>query len=175
MAISDEINKFYADLLGPRWEALKPHLQGDEKRVGRWNRFASQIPQDQIYFDYEKTAEIPKEITRDELHQTLNKAFNTKTIAGEYGMTELMSQAYAIKEGIYKCPPHFKVMATEINDPFALTHFNKNGRLNIIDLANINSCCFIATDDLGKVYENGNFEVLGRIDHSDTRGCNLLV
>lgn len=116
-----------------------------------------------------------KEITRHELHQTLNKAFNTKTIAGEYGMTELMSQAYAIEDGIYKCPPHFKVLATEINDPFTLTHFGKNGRLNIIDLANLDSCCFIATDDLGKVYANGNFEVLGRIDHSDTRGCNLLV
>ncbi len=116
-----------------------------------------------------------KEITRQELHETLNKAFNTQNIAGEYGMTELMSQAYSIKEGIYQCAPHFKVMATEINDPFTLTNFGKNGRLNIIDLANINSCCFIATDDLGKVYENGNFEVLGRIDHSDTRGCNLLV
>ena len=116
-----------------------------------------------------------KEITRNELHEILKKALGVSTIAGEYGMTELMSQAYALENGIYQSPPQMRVFTTEINDPFAYIKNAKNGRLNIIDLANIDSCCFIATDDLGKTYSNKIFEVLGRIDHSDTRGCNLLV
>lgn len=115
------------------------------------------------------------EITRDELHNILTGAFSKQAIAGEYGMTELMSQAYAVTGGIYQCPPWMRVSAREINDPFTHAGPGKHGVLNVIDLANLSSCAFIATSDLGKVYSDGRFEVLGRIDHSDTRGCNLMI
>jgi len=116
-----------------------------------------------------------KEITRDEMHSNFKRAFSVNSIAGEYGMTELMSQAYAVKDGIYAAPNWMRVSAREINDPLSKPIVNKHGALNIIDLANLHSCSFIASSDLGKVYSDGTFEVLGRIDHSDTRGCNLLV
>jgi len=116
-----------------------------------------------------------KEITRDELHATLKHAFSTDSIAGEYGMTELMSQAYALRDGLYKCPPWMQVKAREINDPFALVPDGRHGALNVTDLYNLHTCAFIETSDLGKVYADGRFEVLGRIDHSDVRGCNLLL
>jgi hypothetical protein len=90
-------------------------------------------------------------------------------------MTELLSQAYSKKEGRFECPPWMQVVAQEINDPFCPCPNGKVGRLNIIDLANQDSCAFIATEDLGKVHEDGSFEVLGRLDQSDLRGCNLLV
>jgi hypothetical protein len=116
-----------------------------------------------------------KEITRDEMHSKLKQAFSISSIAGEYGMTELMSQAYAVKEGLYTAPNWMRISAREINDPLSKPIVNKHGAINIIDLANIHSCAFIASSDLGKVYADGTFEILGRIDHSDTRGCNLLV
>jgi phenylacetate-coenzyme A ligase PaaK-like adenylate-forming protein len=116
-----------------------------------------------------------KEITRDEMHGQLKQAFSVFSIAGEYGMTELMSQAYAVKDGLYTAPNWMRVSAREITDPLSKPIVNKHGAINIIDLANLHSCAFIASSDLGKVYNDGTFEVLGRIDHSDTRGCNLLV
>lgn len=116
-----------------------------------------------------------KEIVRAELHDILKDAFDVNCILGEYGMTELMSQAYSKTNGIFNCPPWMKVLGREINDPFAPSTNQKNAALNIIDLANIDSCSFIATSDLGKIYYDGSFEVLGRLDNSDTRGCNLLV
>jgi phenylacetate-coenzyme A ligase PaaK-like adenylate-forming protein len=116
-----------------------------------------------------------KEITRDEMHSKLKQAFSISSIAGEYGMTELMSQAYAVKDGLYTAPNWMRISAREINDPLSKPIVNKHGAINIIDLANIHSCAFIASSDLGKVYADGTFEILGRIDHSDTRGCNLLV
>jgi hypothetical protein len=116
-----------------------------------------------------------KELTRNEVHEHLKKAFEISDIASEYGMTELFSQAYAIKNGVFQCPSQMKVIGREINDPFHLGQINKNVALNIIDLSNQDSCAFIATSDLGKVYQDGSFEVLGRIDYSDTRGCNLLI
>jgi hypothetical protein len=115
------------------------------------------------------------ELTRHELHQILKKGFGVSNIAGEYGMTELMSQSYALKAGLYQSPPWCRVFAREINDPLGLPIFNRNGVLNVIDLYNLYSCSFIATSDLGKVHDNGSYEVLGRVDYSDTRGCNLLV
>ena len=115
------------------------------------------------------------ELTRHELHQILQKGFGVPNIAGEYGMTELMSQSYALKAGLYQSPPWCRVFAREINDPLGLPIFNRNGVLNVIDLYNLYSCSFIATSDLGKVHDNGSYEVLGRVDYSDTRGCNLLV
>ena len=116
-----------------------------------------------------------KELTREELHQVIKKASGVSNIHSEYGMTELLSQAYAIKDGFYSTPPWMKIIIKDINDPFQSLSNNKTGAINIIDLANIDSCCFIATQDLGKINDNGQFEVLGRFDNSDIRGCNLLV
>ncbi|MCX6232840.1 MAG: acyl transferase [Bacteroidetes bacterium] len=116
-----------------------------------------------------------KELLREELHLKLQTAFNVKTIHGEYGMTELFSQAYSDGYGFYKCPPWMKVMIRDTNDPKNIIGFNKTGGINVIDLANIYSCSFIATQDLGKLYENNSFEVLGRFDNSDIRGCNLMI
>jgi hypothetical protein len=115
-----------------------------------------------------------KEMTREEVHQILQQAFGTETIHSEYGMTELLSQAYSKGNGRFYCPPWMKVMVRSTDDPLALQEHGK-GVLNIIDLANKCSCSFIATDDIGVVYEDGSFEVQGRIDNSDLRGCNLLV
>lgn len=116
-----------------------------------------------------------KEMIREDLHATLTKAFGIAVIHSEYGMTELLSQAYSKGHGRFYAPPWMKVAACEINDPFALIDGTKIGRLNIIDLANQESCAFIATDDLGRVFPDGSFEIMGRLDQSDIRGCNLLV
>jgi len=115
-----------------------------------------------------------EELTRNELHQLLRKHLGTSTIHSEYGMTELLSQAYAIKEGVFKCPPWMKVMVAEEEDPTAIKEVGR-GVLHIIDLANIYSCSFIATEDIGEVFEDGSFTVLGRLDASARRGCSLLV
>lgn len=116
-----------------------------------------------------------KEMVREELHQYLCAKFNVDQIHSEYGMTELLSQAYSFGNGIFKCPPWMKILIRDANDPLSLLGQNQGGGINIIDLANVNSCCFLMTQDLGKVYEDGSFEVLGRFDSSDIRGCNLLV
>lgn len=116
-----------------------------------------------------------KELTREELHQFIKKASGVKQVHSEYGMTELLSQAYAKNDGLYSTPPWMKIIIKDINDPFQSLANNKTGAINIIDLANIDSCCFIATQDLGKINKHGQFEVLGRFDNSDIRGCNLLV
>lgn len=115
-----------------------------------------------------------EELTRTELHQILRTYFGTSTIHSEYGMTELLSQAYAIKEGVFKCPPWMKVMVADEEDPTAIKETGR-GVLHIIDLANIYSCSFIATEDIGEVFEDGSFTVLGRLDASARRGCSLLV
>lgn len=116
-----------------------------------------------------------EEITREELHKTLCEKFGVKKIHSEYGMTELLSQAYSQGNGIFNCPPWMKVLIRDPNDPFSFFPPGKSGAINIIDLANINSCCFIATQDVGRVHKDGSFEVLGRMDNSDLRGCNLLA
>lgn len=121
-----------------------------------------------------------QEITRDEVHGTLKRKFSLCTIHSEYGMTELLSQAYSKRDGLFHTPPWMKILVREYHDPFAIhsapnTHKSSNGLINVIDLANIYSCCFIATDDVGKVYKNGEFEMLGRRDASDLRGCSLLA
>ncbi|QHS56250.1 acyl transferase [Mucilaginibacter sp. 14171R-50] len=116
-----------------------------------------------------------KEMIREELHSALCAGFGVNAIHSEYGMTELLSQAYSKGEGIFYCPPWMKIITRDTNDPFTLTDTGKTGGINIIDLANINSCSFIATQDLGKVYADGSFEVIGRFDNSDIRGCNLLI
>lgn len=116
-----------------------------------------------------------KEMVREELHQQLQDGFGVATIHSEYGMTELLSQAYSYGNGIFNCPPWMKILLRDTNDPLSLIEHNKTGGINVIDLANVNSCSFIATQDLGKLNSNGSFEVLGRFDNADIRGCNLLV
>ncbi|RYU91267.1 acyl transferase [Mucilaginibacter terrigena] len=116
-----------------------------------------------------------KEMIREELHKTLCAGFGVDAIHSEYGMTELLSQAYSKGEGVFYCPPWMKIITRDTNDPFTLIGTGKTGGINIIDLANINSCSFIATQDLGRTYADGSFEVLGRFDNSDIRGCNLLI
>jgi hypothetical protein len=116
-----------------------------------------------------------KEMIREELHAILCKGFGVNRIYSEYGMTELLSQAYSEGRGRFRPPPWMKVMARELNDPFTFLDAGSSGPLNIIDLANLYSCSFIATQDLGRVYDDGSFEVLGRVDHSDARGCSLLL
>jgi phenylacetate-coenzyme A ligase PaaK-like adenylate-forming protein len=117
-----------------------------------------------------------KELTRAELHAILKDKFKVQSIHSEYGMTELMSQAYSKGDGMFYCPPWMKVLIRDPQDPLTIySEPGKTGGINIIDLANINSCSFIATGDLGRVHDDGGFEVLGRFDSSDIRGCNLLV
>ncbi|MBA3971271.1 MAG: acyl transferase [Bacteroidetes bacterium] len=116
-----------------------------------------------------------KEMVREELHALLCAGFGVKEIHSEYGMTELLSQAYSKGNGVFNCPPWMKIMIRDTNDPFTFLPESRTGGINVIDLANINSCSFIATQDLGKIHANGSFEVLGRFDNSDIRGCNLMV
>lgn len=115
------------------------------------------------------------EMTRDELHSVLGRAFSIDKVHSEYGMTELLSQAYSKGEGIFRTPPWMKVLIRDPHDPFSLPGHNKTGGVNIIDLANIYSCSFIETSDLGVSHPDGSFEILGRFDNTDIRGCNLLI
>ena len=114
-------------------------------------------------------------MTRGELHHYLCSRFNTRSIFSEYGMTELLSQAYSLGNGRFHPPSSMKIMIRDINDPFSRQPVGRTGAINVIDLANIHSCAFIETQDLGKIHQDGSFEVLGRMDNSDVRGCNLLV
>ena len=116
-----------------------------------------------------------KEMIREELHDILCDGFGVSSIHSEYGMTELLSQAYSLGDGVFNCPQWMDVMMRDTEDPLSYIGNGKTGGINVIDLANINSCSFIATQDLGKKYDNGTFEVLGRFDNSDIRGCNLMV
>jgi hypothetical protein len=151
--------------------------------------FAEQFPPDSYREKLEHTTIMEtggmkgrrEELTRMEVHERLKKAFGKNEIHSEYGMTELLSQAYAVKDGRFKCPPWMKVMIRDEEDPLAVSvpRFQTvapiAGAINIIDLANVYSCSFIATDDVGKLYPDNSFEVLGRMDGSDLRGCSLLT
>ena len=116
-----------------------------------------------------------KEMIREELHKILCAGFGVKEIHSEYGMTELLSQGYSKGEGKFSCPPWMQVFIRDTNDPFSILEAEKTGGINIIDLANLHSCSFLSSQDLGKKYADGSFEILGRFDNSDIRGCNLLV
>ena len=116
-----------------------------------------------------------KEMVREELHSILAKGFGVDKIHSEYGMTELLSQAYSKGEGIFECPPWMRILIRDPEDALELLPSGKTGGLNVIDLANINSCSFIATQDLGKFLPDGRLEILGRFDNSDIRGCNLML
>jgi phenylacetate-coenzyme A ligase PaaK-like adenylate-forming protein len=116
-----------------------------------------------------------KEMIREELHEQLCKGFGVSAIHSEYGMTELLSQAYSLGDGVFECPSWMQVLLRDPEDALTYVKDGKTGGINVIDLANINSCSFIATQDLGKKNPNNSFEVLGRFDNSDIRGCNLMV
>ncbi len=116
-----------------------------------------------------------REMVREELHSKLRNAFGVKDIYSEYGMTELLSQAYSKGRGIFSAPPWMKILIRDVNDPLSLLSEGRSGGINVIDLANIHSCSFIATQDLGKLHPSSDFEVLGRFDNSDIRGCNLMI
>ncbi|NOZ45649.1 MAG: acyl transferase [Chlorobi bacterium] len=116
-----------------------------------------------------------KELIREELHQKLTSGFRVKTIHSEYGMTELLSQSYSPGNGIYKTPPWMKILIRDTYNPFSYLETGKSGGINIIDLANIHSCSFIETKDIGKKFNNESFTILGRFDNSDIRGCNLMI
>jgi phenylacetate-coenzyme A ligase PaaK-like adenylate-forming protein len=144
-------------------------------------QFAEQFPLDLNHTIIMETGGMKgrkEEIVRGEVHQLLKEAFNVKEIHSEYGMTELLSQAYSLNDEIFQTPPWMKILIREEDDPFninATVNSNATGGINIIDLANIFSCSFIATDDIGRLYPNGNFEALGRMDNSDIRGCSLMA
>ncbi len=116
-----------------------------------------------------------KEMVKEELHQALCHGFGVDKIHSEYGMTELLSQAYSTGDGVFKTPPWMKILTRDTEDALTILPQNRTGGINVIDLANINSCSFIATQDLGKIHTDGSFEILGRFDNSDIRGCNLMV
>lgn len=116
-----------------------------------------------------------KEWVREEFHRFLCQRFNVNKIHSEYGMTELFSQAYSKGEGYFTCPPWMKVVIRDLNDPFEVLPEGKTGAINVIDLANVHSCSFIETEDLGRIADRSKFEILGRMDNSDIRGCNLMV
>jgi phenylacetate-coenzyme A ligase PaaK-like adenylate-forming protein len=116
-----------------------------------------------------------KEMVREELHTILKAGFAVESIHSEYGMTELLSQGYSFGEGIFKSPSWMKILLRDTNDPLSLINNNQTGGINVIDLANVNSCSFIATQDLGRFHADDSFEVIGRFDNADIRGCNLMV
>ncbi len=114
-----------------------------------------------------------KEMIRGELHAKIGKGLNVSKVYSEYGMTELLSQGYSMGDGIFVSPPWLKILTREVNDPMHIKRSGKGG-VNVIDLANIDTCSFIATQDLGQIHPDGTFEIIGRFDHSDVRGCNLM-
>lgn len=116
-----------------------------------------------------------KELVREELHKILKSGFGVDEIHSEYGMTELLSQGYSKGNGIFNTPPWMQILTRDTEDALSINSHGKNGGINVIDLANYNSCSFIATQDLGKVYTDNSFEIIGRFDNSDIRGCNLMV
>lgn len=116
-----------------------------------------------------------KEMTKDELLAELKNSFQTDKIYSEYSMTELLSQAYSLSNNVYKCPPWMKILIRDVDDPFEYVETNRSGGVNIIDLANIHSCSFISTQDIGKDEGKNGFKILGRMDNSDIRGCSLLL
>ena len=139
---------------------------------------AEQFPQElkhTIVMETGGTKGKRKELLKEELHKILKSAFSLQSIHSEYGMTELLSQSYSKGKGIFQSPPWKKILIRDINDPLTILENNETGGINVIDLANIYSCPFIATQDLGRTFDDDSFSVLGRFDNSDVRGCNLLA
>ncbi|MCF8234869.1 MAG: acyltransferase [Bacteroidales bacterium] len=134
-----------------------------------------QVPETSVVMETGGMKGRRREIVRKELHGILAHGMGLSVVHSEYGMTELLSQAYAMARGLFYAPPWMKVLIRDFNDPLSFAADGRSGGINVIDLANIYSCSFIATQDIGKRHPDGAFEVLGRFDNSDIRGCNLLV
>ena len=174
---------FYLNNLKKLSETLIQLNQPDRKVLLIGVSFALLDLVEQYQFDLKNTIVMEtggmkgrrKELIRDELHEILKNGFGVSQIHSEYGMTELLSQAYSKGNGIFECPPWMKVLTRDTEDALTIQTPSKTGGINVIDLANYNSCSFLATQDLGKVHQNGSFEIIGRFDTSDIRGCNLLV
>ncbi len=137
-------------------------------------QYALQLPTDAIVMETGGMKGRREEITRGALHAELRRAFGLRNIHSEYGMTELLSQAYSMGDERFHCPPWMRIVVTDSYIPNRIAPMGQVGRINVIDLANLHSCAFIATDDLGRLHPDGSFEVLGRIDNSELRGCNLM-
>ena len=172
---------FYLHNFEELFNAIKINLNSD-KRIFLMGvsyallDFATQFPlklKNSIVMETGGMKGRKSEMVREELHQRLKNAF-TVEIHSEYSMTELMSQAYSKKSGMFKTPPWLRILIRDIQDPKLVLESNLSGGINIIDLANIDSCSFIATQDIGIKYSDESFEVIGRIDNSDIRGCSLL-
>lgn len=171
----NELNELKQQLLEAQCKGLKILLFGVTfALLDMAEKFPVTIP-DAIILETGGMKGRRKELTRMELHEKLCKAFGVEKIHSEYGMTELLSQAWSQGDGIFKCPPWMKIMIADTNDPLSYLETGHSGGINIIDLANIRSCAFISTQDLGRSFGDGTFEVLGRFDNSDIRGCSLLV
>ncbi|WP_203256046.1 LuxE/PaaK family acyltransferase [Hyunsoonleella ulvae] len=174
---------FYLDNLSELTSKLMQLDQGNKKVLLIGVSFALLDLIEQHSFNLKNTVVMEtggmkgrrKELIRSELHSILKKGFGVNVIHSEYGMTELLSQAYSNGHGIFNCPSWMQVLVRDTEDPLTIQNSGKTGGLNIIDLANVNSCAFIATQDLGRVFNDGSFEVIGRFDNSDIRGCNLMV
>lgn len=188
--VNDLINKstniesgFYLDNLKEISEKLKRFDEAGKKVLLIGVSFALLDLIEQYRFSLKHTVVMEtggmkgrrKEMIRAELHELLVNGFGVDVIHSEYGMTELLSQAYSKGNGVFKCPPWMKVLTRDTEDPLTIQKQGKTGGVNVIDLANINSCAFIATQDLGKTLNERSFEILGRFDNSDVRGCNLMV
>ncbi|TDN95245.1 acyl-protein synthetase LuxE [Salegentibacter sp. 24] len=174
---------FYLDNLDKLQKQLKELDQAGKKILLLGVSFALLDLVETYHFDLKNTIVMEtggmkgrrKEMIREELHQILAKGFGLQEVNSEYGMTELLSQAYSIGDGIFETPPWMKILIRDPEDPLSYFPKNKTGGLNVIDLANFNSCSFIATQDLGRKVKDDNTEILGRFDNSDIRGCNLLM
>ncbi len=181
-ASKDEHSGFYLHDFQALHEKLKI-LKASDKKTMLWGvsyallDFCEEFPMDFPDLLIIETGGMKgkrEEMIRQQLHSSLCKGFGVNSIASEYGMTELLSQAYSLGNGIFKCPPWMKIRIRDVYDPLSHINSHRNGAINIIDLANLHSCSFIATDDIGVLHEDQSFEVLGRTDNSDIRGCNLL-
>jgi len=171
----NDLDKLQTELLEAQRLGLKIMLIGVTfALLDMAEKFPVQIPE-AIIIETGGMKGRRRELTRIELHEQLCKGFGVDKIHSEYGMTELLSQAWSAGEGIFRCPPWMKILIADTNDPLSYLETGQTGGINIIDLANIHSCSFIATQDLGRVFEDGSFEVLGRFDNSDIRGCSLLA
>jgi len=171
----NEPERLQKNLLEAKMEGLKIMLIGVTfALLDMAENFPTSIP-DAIIIETGGMKGRREEITRMELHRKLCKGFGVNKIHSEYGMTELLSQAWSAGDGIFRCPPWMKVLICDTNDPLSYLEPGRTGGINIIDLANFHSCSFLATQDLGRVNEDGTFEVLGRFDNSDIRGCSLLT
>jgi len=171
----DEMGKLKDQMLEAQDQGMKIMLFGvTYALLGMAEKFPVCIP-DAVIIETGGMKGRRKELTRMELHEKLCTGFGVEKIHSEYGMTELLSQAWSAGDGIFRCPPWMKVVIVDTNDPLCILETGQTGGINIIDLANFHSCSFIATQDLGRVFDDGSFEVLGRFDNSDIRGCSLLV